>query len=122
MHHVKLIGNSQFATKKRVLSCHHAMHHFHAILPIILLFYESHPEERANHAITPYTTSTLSRQLLCCFTNHALKKGPITPSRQPLGVPHLIKYGEFINENGSDVLPFTQDLGIGYKTYYIGKD
>ena len=34
-------------------SRHHAMHHFHAITQIILLFHESRLEKRANHAITP---------------------------------------------------------------------
>ena len=95
MHHLKLKRNTQFATRKRVLSHHHAMHHFHAISPMFLLFHESHPEEMANHAITPCTTFTLSRQLLCCFTNHALKKGPITPSRQSLGVPPSLSKFQF---------------------------
>ena len=53
MHHVELTRNSRFTTRKRGLSRHLAMHHFHAITSIILLFHESHPENSANHAITP---------------------------------------------------------------------
>ena len=52
MHHVKPKRNSQFTPRKRGLSCHHAMHHFHAITSIICLFHESRPEKRANQAIT----------------------------------------------------------------------
>ena len=44
--HVKLKPNSRFTSRKRVY-----------------------------HAITPSTTFTRSRQLLCCFRNHDLKKG-----------------------------------------------
>ena len=44
------------------------------------------PWRRANHAITPCTTLTPSRQLFCCFINHSLNKGSITPSHQPLWV------------------------------------
>ena len=38
------------------------------------------------HVIKLWTTLTPSRQFFCCFTNHALKKRLITPSRHPLGV------------------------------------
>ena len=41
----------------------------------------SRQEKLAYHTMTPCTTFTPSPQLFCCFTNHALKKGPITPSR-----------------------------------------
>ena len=44
--------------------------------------HDSPQEKETYHSITPCTTSTSSRQLCCCFTNHALKKGPITPSRE----------------------------------------
>ena len=69
MHHVKLKQNW-----KKGLSRHRAMHHFHAITRIILLFHESRPEKRAYHAITLCITFAPSRQLFCYFTNHALKK------------------------------------------------
>ena len=85
MHHVKLKRISRFTLRKGDLSCHHTMHHFHAITPILLLFDKSRPEKRVNHAITPCITLTPLRQLFCCFTYHVLKKWPITPSRQPLG-------------------------------------
>ena len=49
MHHVKLKRNSQLTPRNRGLS----MLYFQAIKPIILLFHESRPEKRANHAITP---------------------------------------------------------------------
>ena len=39
-------------TRKSGLSHNHAMHSFHAIAPIILLFHESRPEKRANRIIT----------------------------------------------------------------------
>ena len=61
------------------------MQNFNAVSPIMLLFHESRPEKKANHPITPCITFTSSCQLFCCFTNHALKKSSITPSRQPLG-------------------------------------
>ena len=52
--HVKLKTKFTVYVKKKGLSRHHAMHYFHTITPITLLFHESRPE-----------------------------KGPITPSRQP---------------------------------------
>ena len=52
MHHVKLKRNSRFHAKKKGWA-YHAMLHFHAITPIILLFHESRPEKKTNHAITP---------------------------------------------------------------------
>ena len=38
-------------TRKKGQSRHHAMHHFHAIKLIILLFHELYLEKRANHSI-----------------------------------------------------------------------
>ena len=52
MHYVKRKRNSKFTPRKRGLSRHHVMHHFHAITSIILLLHESRPENRENHAIT----------------------------------------------------------------------
>ena len=52
MDHLKLNLNSWFVSGKWALPRQHAMHHF----------------------------NTLSRQLFWCFTNHILKKGPITLS------------------------------------------
>ena len=53
LHHCTFKQNSRFTSRKRDLSLNHAMHHFHAITPIILLFYESRPEKMVNHAISP---------------------------------------------------------------------
>ena len=53
MNHAKLKRNSRVTSRKRGLLFHHAMHHFHDVTPIMLLFYESRPEKRVNHAITP---------------------------------------------------------------------
>ena len=57
------------------------------------------PWKRTNHAIAPYTTFTPSRQIFCCFTNHSLKKGQITPSRQSLWVPLLSLHSFFRGKN-----------------------
>ena len=63
MHHVKFFKKFTIhSMKKGPISRNQVIHHFHAITPIILLFHKSRPE-----------------------------KGPITPSRQPLGMP-LIKW------------------------------
>ena len=45
MNHVKFKRNSRLTPRKRDLSSYHAMHQFHAITPIILLFHESRPEK-----------------------------------------------------------------------------
>ena len=50
MDHVKLKRNPRFMSRKKSLSHHHAMPHFHTITLIILLFHESHLEQRAIHA------------------------------------------------------------------------
>ena len=53
MYRLKLKRNSRFTSRKGDLSRHHAMHNFHAVTPILLLFDKSCPEKMANHAITP---------------------------------------------------------------------
>ena len=45
MNYVKLKRNSIFSPRKRCLSCHHTMHYFHTITPVV-----------------------------CCFMNHTLRK------------------------------------------------
>ena len=86
----KFKRSSRFTPRKGDLSRHHAMHHFHAIMPILLLFDKSRAEKRANHAITPCITFTPLCQLFCCFMNYALKKWLIMPSHQPLEVPPIL--------------------------------
>ena len=47
-------------------------------------------------AISPCTTFTASHQSFCSFTNHALKKGSVTPTCQSLAglfIHYLDKYG-----------------------------
>ena len=61
---VKLERNSRFTPRKKGLSCRIAMHHFHAITSIILLFQESRPEKMANFDITPTTGRILKTILL----------------------------------------------------------
>ena len=75
-------------TRKSGLSRNHVMHSFHAIVPILLMFHESQPAKMTDQVFTPCILFTPSRQLFCCFTNHALKKGSIASSRQRAGVPH----------------------------------
>ena len=91
LHDCTFKQNSRFTSRKRDLSLNHAMHHSHVITPIMLLLHESRLKKRANHTITWSITFTPSRQLFYCFTNHALKKWSITPSRQLLGAPLLWK-------------------------------
>ena len=64
MHHVKRKRNSRFTPRKTSVPHHDAMHNFHAITSIILLFYKSRPEKRANHAIT-LTTGGASLGKVC---------------------------------------------------------
>ena len=42
VHHVIHKQNSRFTQRKDDLSRHHAMYHFHAITPTVLLFNKSH--------------------------------------------------------------------------------
>ena len=64
MYHVKPKRNSLLTPRKRGQSRHHAMHYFHFITSIILLFHESRPDKRATHAITPTTGGTSSMMIL----------------------------------------------------------
>ena len=47
------------------------MQHFHAITPVIWLFYESRPEKMGNHAITPTAGGASSFE---CFQYLTLKQ------------------------------------------------
>ena len=52
-HHTKLCYCFMNQTLKKERTHHHAMHHFRATPPIILLFHESCRKAMANHAIAP---------------------------------------------------------------------
>ena len=69
-------------------SGHTPFSHYHA--NSVAVIKQSCPEKRANHAIKPCITFTPQHQLFCCFMNYVLKKWPITPSHQPLGVPPIL--------------------------------
>ena len=96
MHHVKLKRNSRFHAKKKGW-VYHAMLHFHAITPIILLFHESRPEKKTNHAITP---SGRGASLKATGRTKVLLKTVITIFRRALHLRdrHFFmwqKYGNF---------------------------
>ena len=98
--------NSRFVPRKRGLSHHHAMHHFHTITPIMLLFQELRPEKKVNHAIKSCITFKPSRQLFCCLTNHVLNNNnnkkilanhAITPTAKAVSLKCLLLHNHLKN-------------------------
>ena len=75
------------SARKRGLSHHHAMHNFLAIMSIILMFHESHPEKYANHTIRHHFHAITPIILLCYELFSAYKTShTITPTNRGASV------------------------------------
>ena len=73
MYHLKLKRNSRFMLRKRGLPRHHTIHRLSTLSCQLLWCFTNDILKKG--PITPWSTFTTSHQVFSCFRNHTLKKG-----------------------------------------------